>query len=276
MSIVWAPALIDRHIAVDQVLVHGPDGFLTGPNGLLFDYEWTHIHGLKVLAEHGIGFYDGQTVHLLEVSNSSAVPGCSWRELRPLMFERDIETFRMLGYAAQIGTWARQHLFCGACGSPTQSLATERAKYCEACEIRSYPRVSPCMIVLVTRGEEILLARSPSFPLGLYSTLAGFAEPGESMEECVIREIREEVGLEVNDIRYIASQSWPYPHSMMFGFHAQYLSGEISPQPGEIEDARWFNLNSLPELSSRRSISRYLIEHYIAYKNSTAKPELPR
>ncbi|MNG21192.1 NADH pyrophosphatase [compost metagenome] len=131
------------------------------------------------------------------------------------------------------------------------------------------------MIVLVTRGDEVLLARSPGFPPGLYSTLAGFVEPGESMEECVIREIREEVGIEVSNIKYMASQSWPYPHSMMFGFHAEYSTGEIVPQLEEIEDARWFDLNALPPLSSQRSISRYLIELYRARRYSTAEPELP-
>lgn len=96
------------------------------------------------------------------------------------------------------------------------------------------------------------------------------------MEECVIREIREEVGIEVSNIRYIASQSWPYPHSMMFGFHAEYSTGEIVPLPEEIEDARWFNIGALPQLSSQRSISRYLIELYLARRNSMADPALPR
>jgi NAD+ diphosphatase len=263
-------------MTLNQVLVQGPEGFLVGPNGLLFSYEWVRTQGLKVFADHGVGFYEGQPVHLLEVSNSDPVPDCSWQALRPLMLERDHETFRMLGYAAQIGTWARQHRFCGACGSPTQPLANERASHCAACELHYYPRISPCMIVLVTRGDEVLLARSPGFPPGLYSTLAGFVEPGESMEECVIREIREEVGIEVSNIKYMASQSWPYPHSMMFGFHAEYSTGEIVPQPEEIEDARWFNLNALPQLSSQRSISRYLIELYLARRNSKAEPELPR
>ncbi|MGF6403165.1 NAD+ diphosphatase [Pseudomonas frederiksbergensis] len=276
MSSLWTPALLDPQMTLNQVLVQGPEGFLVGPNGLLFSYEWVRTQGLKVFADHGVGFYEGQPVHLLEVSNSDPVPDCSWQALRPLMLERDHETFRMLGYAAQIGTWARQHRFCGACGSPTQPLANERASHCAACELHYYPRISPCMIVLVTRGDEVLLARSPGFPPGLYSTLAGFVEPGESMEECVIREIREEVGIEVSNIKYMASQSWPYPHSMMFGFHAEYSTGEIVPQPEEIEDARWFNLNALPQLSSQRSISRYLIELYLARRNSKAEPELPR
>ena len=276
MSRLWIPVLLDPQMTLLQVLVHSPEGFLVGPKGLLFSYEWACTQGLKVCAEHGIGLYDGQSVHLLEVSHWDAVSGCIWQALRPLMLERDLETFRMLGFATQIGTWARQHRFCGACGSPTQVMANERVRHCAACELRYYPRISPCMIVLVTRGDEVLLARSPGFPPGLYSTLAGFVEPGESMEECVIREIREEVGIEVRNIKYMASQSWPYPHSMMFGFHAEYSTGEIIPQMEEIEDARWFNLNGLPQLSSQRSISRYLIELYLARRNSKPDPELPR
>ena len=132
------------------------------------------------------------------------------------------------------------------------------------------------MIVLITRGEEVLLARSSAFAPGLYSTLAGFAEPGESMEGCVIREVREEVGIEICNLRYKASQSWPYPHSMMFGYHADYDGGEIVPQPGEIEDARWFNLHELPTLSSHRSISRYLIELHIAEMKGMPSPAPPQ
>lgn len=276
MSRLWTPALLDPQMTRHQVLVHGPKGFLVGPTGLLFSYKWACTQGLKVFAEHGLGFYDDQPVHLFEVSHCDAVSGCSWHALRPLMLERDLETFRMLGFAAQIGTWARQHRFCGACGSPTQALADERARHCAACELRYYPRISPCMIVLVTRGDEVLLARSRDFPPGLYSTLAGFVEPGESMEACVIREVREEVGIEVGAIKYMASQSWPYPHSMMMGFHAEYLAGEITPQIEEIEDAGWFNLDALPVLSSQRSISRYLIELYLARRNGKPDPDWPR
>jgi len=276
MSCLWRPALLPPRTPLDRVLIHGAEGFLVGPDGLLFEYEWVCTQNLSSLADQGIGFYDEQPVYLLEVSNCAPVAGCSWQALRPLMLERDIETFKMLGYAAQIGTWTRGHRFCGACGSPTQPLLDERAYHCAPCDLRYYPRISPCMIVLVTRGDEILLARSPSFPPGLYSTLAGFVEPGESMEECVVREVREEVGIDICNLTYMASQSWPYPHSMMFGFHAEYAKGEIVPQPEEIEDARWFNLDELPQLSSKRSISRYLIDLYLARRNSTVVPELPR
>ena len=151
----------------------------------------------------------------------------------------------------------------------------ERAMYCATCDLRSYPRISPSMIVLITRGDEVLLARSPRFVPGVYSTLAGFAEPGESAEDCLIREVREEVQVEVKNIQYVGSQCWPFPHSMMLGFHAEYAGGEIVPQADEIEDAQWFNVHQLPPLPASRSIARYLIDLYVARRLGHAEPVLP-
>ena len=131
------------------------------------------------------------------------------------------------------------------------------------------------MIVLVTRGDEILLARSPRFNPGVYSTLAGFVEAGESVEQCVAREVFEEVGLEVDNLEYLGSQGWPFPHSLMLGFYARYRSGEIVMQADEIEDARWFALDDLPLLPPTNSISRYLIELYLARRSGLPEPVLP-
>lgn len=132
------------------------------------------------------------------------------------------------------------------------------------------------MIVLVTRGDELLLARSPRFVPGVYSTLAGFVEPGESAEECVVREVHEEVGIQVGNLQYLGSQGWPFPHSLMLGFHAEYVGGEIVPQPEEIEDARWFAIDQLPPLPMQRSIARYLIDLYVARRLGHPEPQLPR
>src|SRR5690606_32054782 len=145
-----------------------------------------------------------------------------------------------------------------------QQVPGERAMECTRCELRNYPRLSPSMIVLVTRGDEILLARSPRFVSGIYSTLAGFVEAGESVEQCVAREVFEEVGVAVKNIQYLGSQGWPFPHSLMLGFHAEYASGDIVMQPEEIEDAQWFNVHELPPLPASRSIARYLIDVYVA------------
>jgi NAD+ diphosphatase len=147
--------------------------------------------------------------------------------------------------------------------------------YCRDCDLRAYPRISPSMIVLITRGDEVLLARSPRFVTGVYSTLAGFAEPGESAEDCVHREVMEEVQVRVRNIQYKGSQCWPFPHSMMLGFHAEYDSGDIVPQVDEIEDAQWFSVHDMPPLPASRSIARYLIDLYLAQRLGLAEPVLP-
>ena len=127
------------------------------------------------------------------------------------------------------------------------------------------------------RGDELLLARSPRFPAGCYSTLAGFVEAGESLEACVHREVFEEVGLRVGQLQYLdlGSQSWPFPHSLMLGFHAQYESGELRLQPDEIEEAHWFSLDALPALPGKQTIARYLIDLYIARRKGLAEPSWP-
>jgi len=256
-------------------LVHCGQHFLVGPKGLFFPSGWRQEHASPVLVEHILGSFDGQQVCLVELETPVELQGCAWHGLRQLMLESDLDTFKLLGYAAQIGTWARQHRFCGSCGAPMQALPGEWAMHCPCCEEQHYPRLSPSMIVLVTRGDEVLLARSPRFAPGVYSTLAGFVEPGETVEQCVVREVREEVGVEIMAPRYIASQSWPFPHSLMLGFHAEYVRGEIVPQPEEIEDARWFELASLPPLPSTYSIARYLIELYRARRLGLSEPTLP-
>ncbi|UCP11679.1 NAD(+) diphosphatase [Pseudomonas sp. MM213] len=276
MSTIWTPAMVDTTQLADRLLVLGPRGFLATSDTVLFEKAWVSTLDLHVGSIHGVGYLNGSPIHMIQTASTQELPSCAWMSLRHLMLERDLETYKMLAYAAQVGTWSQQHRFCGACGAPTVMLKAERASCCEDCRLRFYPRISPCMIVLITRGEEVLLARSPSFAPGLYSTLAGFAEPGESMEGCVTREVREEVGIEICNLRYKASQSWPYPHSMMFGYHADYDGGEIVPQPGEIEDARWFNLHELPTLSSHRSISRYLIELFIAEMKGSPPPTPPQ
>ena len=251
--------------------------FLCDANGLLFPREWLKRQELPLLSEQGLGLFNGEEVYLLVMDQPLELPGCTWQGMRQLMLMQPIDpaTFQMIGYAGQIATWAEQHRFCGSCGRPMQLLAGERGMHCAACAITHYPRLSPSMIVLITRGEEVLLARSSRFPNGMYSTLAGFVEPGESVEQCVVREVREEVGLEVSNLQYITSQGWPFPHSLMLGFHAQYAGGDIVPQPGEIEDARWFRLDQLPQLPPRRTISRYLIDLYLARQSGLDDPVLP-
>lgn len=229
--------LLDNDAPGGWAVARSREGFLHDQNGPLFPREWLKRQDLSVFAEHGIGHLDGEPVYLLELNSPADVPGCGWQGLRAFMLQGDHTLYKVLGYAAQIGTWAREHRFCGSCGQAMVQVPRERAMFCQACDLRSYPRISPSMIVLVTRGDEILLARSPRFVTGVYSTLAGFAEPGESAEDCLIREVREEVQVEVKNIQYMGSQCWPFPHSMMLGFHAEYAGGDIVPQADEIEDA---------------------------------------
>ena len=271
----WTTAVLDTEPTGGWAVARSPEGFMFDSQGVLFARDWLKGLGLPILFEHGIGYLDGQPVYLLEFEGPVAVSNCQWQGLRQFMLQTDFEHYRMLAYAAQIGTWAREHRFCGSCGKPMVQVPGERAMHCDRCELRAYPRISPSMIVLITRGDEILLARSPRFVTGMYSTLAGFAEPGESAEECVIREVREEVSLEVRNIRYMGSQCWPFPHSMMLGFHAEYASGEIIPQLDEIEDARWFRIDALPPLPASRSIARYLIDLYVARRSGLPEPVLP-
>lgn len=170
--------------------------------------------------------------------------------------------YRIAGLGRQLQYWRSTHVHCGHCGAPTVDKTDERAKLCTQCQFISYPQLYPCIIVLVTRGPELLLARSPHFQPGIYSTLAGFIEPGESAENAVYREVKEEVGISIKNIRYVLSQPWPFPNSLMLGFLAEYDSGEIGIDPIEIEDAQWFKLNHLPKLPTPLSISRLLIERY--------------
>jgi NAD+ diphosphatase len=271
----WQPALLDASHAGGWALVHCQQNFMADSNGLLFPREWLKKQDLPILAEHGVGHFDGDSVYLLELQYPAEMPGCAWQSLRHFMLQADADTFRLLSYATQIGTWARQHRFCGSCGAAMQHLAGERAMHCATCQLHHYPRLSPSMIVLVTQGDEILLARSPRFVPGVYSTLAGFVEAGESVEQCVHREVREEVGIEVRNLQYLGSQGWPFPHSLMLGFHAEYASGAIVPQADEIEDAQWFNVQQLPPLPAARSIARYLIDVYVARRLGLPEPTLP-
>ena len=166
--------------------------------------------------------------------------------------------------ARQMLRWDLATRFCGACGTPTQALDGEPAKQCPACGQRDYPRITPAVMALVRRGDELLLARSPGFRPGMYSALAGFVEAGETVEDCLHREVFEEVGVRITNLRWFSSQPWPFPYSLMLAFHADYVSGEIRPQPGEIEDAGWYSLDRLPDLPAPVSIASRLIQDGIA------------
>jgi len=168
--------------------------------------------------------------------------------------------------------WNRDHAFCGRCGRPTEAHAADRARVCGSCKLMAYPRLTPAIITLVERDDgKALLAWGRLFPGRFYSALAGFVEPGESLEQCVIREVREEVGIEVTDIRYFGSQPWPFPHSLMIGFTARYAGGDLTIQDAEIVEADWYSHDDLPP-SPRggMSIAGWLIEDWIKRQSQKA------
>lgn len=198
-----------------------------------------------------------------------ALPEASWPDGRQWLSQLPESTFPLLSTALQVGAWLDNHRFCGRCGAPATRLDAEFAMHCHACGHRNYPRISPCIITLVTHGESLLLGRSPRFPPGRYSTLAGFIEPGESAEEAVRREIFEEVGLTVGNLRYFRSQAWPFPHSLMLGYFAEASSRRIRIDGVEICDAAWFSPRQLPQLPPTYSISRALIETHLAAVRAT-------
>lgn len=195
-----------------------------------------------------------------EVPPGEAPPGYGWIGLRALFSVLEDAHFALAGRALQLLQWDRDHRFCGRCGTPTEPRAEERVRVCPACKLSAYPRVAPAVMALVRRGRELLLGRSPHFPAGMYSALAGFVEPGETLEQCVAREVEEEVGVTVTNLSYFTSQPWPFPHSLMIAFVCDWSGGEIHPAEGEIEAANWFDVLQLPKLPSKISIARRLID----------------
>jgi NAD+ diphosphatase len=214
------------------------------------------IQYLGMLGSHGCYSAElGAEVHPPE--------GMRFEQLRGLWGSLPEELFWIAGRAFQIMDWDRNHQYCGRCGSPTRDKQEERAKICPQCGHVAYPRISPAVIVAITRGEKILLARAHRFPHAMYSVIAGFVEAGESLEQCVRREIDEEVGITVKNLCYFGSQSWPFPNSLMVAFTAEHAQGEIRIDPSEIVDARWFTANDLPRIPDKLSIARRLIDWFL-------------
>jgi NAD+ diphosphatase len=167
--------------------------------------------------------------------------------------------------AYHVMQWRRESAYCGACGGRNTDAPDELARLCPVCGRREYPRISPAVIVLVTNDrDEALLAHNKKFSSGVYSLIAGFNEAGENLETTAEREVREEAGIGIGSLRYEASQPWPFPNSLMIGFTARHIRGEIRPDGGEIEDARWFRRDALPDLPGPGSVARYLINRWLA------------
>jgi NAD+ diphosphatase len=220
--------------------------------------------------QHYLGQLDGLDCWALRMNAAPA----GWKPvpLRGAMMGLPQALAGLAGRAAQVLDWDRTHRHCGVCGTATELQAGERARRCPACGHTAYPRISPAMMALVWRPGEVLLARAPHFVNQMYSALAGFVEAGESIEDCIRREVLEEVGVQVDDLRYYGSQSWPFPNSLMIAFTARWTGGEIVPQAGEIEDAQWFPIDALPKIPPRFSISGHLIRDTVAAMQDTLAP----
>jgi NAD+ diphosphatase len=250
------------HVFVRDALV------LFGDSPGALPWRFYRDAGLAPARVLSVGRHGGRAhvaVGLHEGVSPKALPeGLRAANLRNWFGVLDDETLGIAMRAVQVLEWDRTHRYCGACGTPTEQEPHERSKRCPACGLIVYPRISPAMMVLVSRGRELLLGRGLNFPPGRYSALAGFLEAGESIEETVAREVMEEVGVEVKNLRYFGSQSWPFPNSLMIAFHAEWAGGEARANPTELADAQWFTPENLPQLPPRLSIARALIEAKLA------------
>jgi NAD+ diphosphatase len=207
-----------------------------------------------------VGELNGLPCYAADLPAPPKIPGGEATPLRAIFSLAGPDIFALAGRATQLLDWQANHRFCGKCGTPTAIKADELAMQCPSCGLLAYPRISPAVMVLVRDGEKLLLGRSPRFKPGVFSALAGFVEPGETLEECAAREVREEVGVEITNLRYFHSQPWPFPNSLMVAFFADYAGGTITPDPNEIEAAEWFSPEALPILPDPISISRQLID----------------
>jgi NAD+ diphosphatase len=222
------------------------------------------VFNLEPVRRQYLGKIDGHPVYSAELaSNSSAPSGMAFEGLRQVYERIEEGLFWVACRAVQIVRWDRTHQFCGQCGTPTKTKAGEYAKVCTKCGFMSYPRLSPAIITAVTKGDKILLARGRRFAGVMYSVLAGFVEPGETAEECLKREVREEVGIEVKNISYFGSQPWPFPNSLMLAFTAEYESGQIIVNKSELVDAGWFTADNLPPIPGKLSVARKLIDWFV-------------
>jgi len=250
---------------------HGHDLVVREPG----DGSFVEVPILRNLSELGLdpvrtqvlGHFDGRPVCSAEIAPAAELPpGYVAYSLRRLFGRMDQAFFDVAGTAYQVQYWDKSHLLCSACGGELEYRAGSRCKQCPTCKTEYFPKVSPAMIVLVEDGDTILMGRHPRLPPGMYALIAGFLEPGETLEACVAREVREETGIEVDDIRYFASQPWPFPHQIMIAFFARKCGGELRVDREELEDARFFHRNDLPMLPPPVSIARKIIDAWIERK----------
>ena len=261
----WEPKPASRRSDDPILLVSRPGGDVLVPRDAPVAFpDESRLEGLPGRWDRlGIGTLGGRPVVLVSAPPGEEAPeGTEWSSPRPIFASLDAGRLEALCRASMLASWDYDHRYCGRCGTPTRRDPKEAARVCPSCAFRSYPRVSPAMIVRITDGRRILLAHNRRFPGGVFSCVAGYVDPGESLEATVLREIKEEVGLDAAPPRYLSSQAWPFPHSLMLGF-ATTASGEPVPDGVEITDARWFDPEDLPHIPRRGTISRRIIDLWL-------------
>jgi NAD+ diphosphatase len=242
----------------DRIVHEGSEG------GYLWDYQALITLPVDESRYHFLGLYNGFQVFTVAMTGDEfAALSAVTSDLRRLMGGLSDALFRLLGRALQINEWYSVHRYCGCCGAVTQLVPNERALGCPSCHKVYYPRLAPCVMALVVRGEECLLARNAQWAVPRYSVVAGFIEPGESVEDAVHREVMEEVGVRVQNLEYIASQPWPFPGQLMLGFFAEHHSGDIQVDGVEIAEAHWYHYSDLPSIPGAYALSGQLIRHFI-------------
>lgn len=252
----------------DACLVFVRDGGLyvrKGSTPTIFEVVSQDLpEGLKRKAQY-LGHRGPVACYAVEIPGDLPLPeGLAYSGVRELAGLIPDEELAVAGLAVQILDYDRTTRFCGRCGVATEPVRTERAKICPSCHRIMYPRLSPAIIVLVRKDDSILMVRGARAPPGRYSLVAGFVEPGETIEHAVHREVLEETGVAIKDVRYRASEPWPFPDSLMLGFVADYDSGEVAPDGVEVESAAWFDRDHLPDLPPRLSLTRALIDDWVA------------
>ncbi|MBM96676.1 MAG: NAD(+) diphosphatase [Oceanospirillaceae bacterium] len=250
---------------------------LCHPERLMAWLDESYLEGTALDSRLRIGVVNGShTAYVLTLETPEQLPialhQLEWMPPRALFRNLQGMDFDALSRALQLSNWAKEHRYCGHCGNPTKIHPSEPAQHCESCNALYFPRISPCIIVLITRGEYCLLAHHTRYAQSFYSTLAGFVEAGESLEQALHREIREEVNLKVDNLEYFGSQSWPFPGQLMVGYIVSYHSGDIKIDETEISDARWFHYTDLPDTPTRVSISGQLIAEFVARCEHNAIP----
>lgn len=260
----WVIAVIKRRILVSRA-----DG------QLLHRYHDLMRLSLPIVDTVHLGLWHGESCFVIEFADDAQLgEHCNFdlAGLRSQLHLLDFELFSLAGRALQLLHWRSYHRYCGSCGAPTQALDSERVLQCRQCEALYYPKISPCVIGIVVRGEQCLLARNARFPEGLFSAIAGFIEAGETAEAALRREVKEEVNLVVDKLDYIGSQSWPFPSQLMLGFVAEYQSGEIEVDGDEIVEAGWFSAENLPHVPPPQTISGSLIQTFLERARSDKYP----